>query len=288
MKRIQVFIMGAGKGSRLKYDLGKKMPKCLLPSCMVSPKYITSALGDTILYRIIKSFMNAGKISDCLLEFDLMISHKNSEIKEYINREFPNVNLHQIDWSPSSITTFQKCVDIVKNKSKKTKFDQCVFVNGDTYIDNIESMSYTLADMFTNEVSTTSAIIEYFKEPVNVFSEVELSDSKNTISHIYGDYVDTTETLCDITQFDLFDLYDISDKFKEGFNHEWWEMAFYEEVNYGNLIMSAIPIRKITYDRVLYNTNNIRDDVTELQVNKILTSFNLNFKEEEIFDGKEI
>lgn len=277
--------MGAGKGSRIKYNLGKKMPKCLLPSCIVSPMPIVTAVGDTILSRIIKSFKNAAYISKCNIEFDLMISHKSSEVRNYIQENFSEINLHQIDWSSTSITTFLKCVDILK--SKNTKFDQCIFINGDTYIDNVKSISYTIADMINNEISITSAIIECFKEPYHVFSSIETSSINNFITYIFADYADTKKTLCDITQFSISDLVKISNKFENGFNHEWWEMAFYEEVNNDRIPMLAIPVRKITYDRVLYNTNNIRDDIAESKVNNILTSFNLNFEEEETFDVKE-
>ena len=277
--------MGAGKGSRIKYNLGKKMPKCLLPSCIVSPIPILTESGDTILSRIIKSFKNAACISKCNIEFDLMISHKSSEVRNYIQENFPEINLHQIDWSSTSITTFLKCVDILK--SKNTKFDQCIFINGDTYIDNVKSISYTIADMIDNKISTTSAIIERFKEPNHVFSYIETLSINNFITYIFAGYADTRSTLCDITQFSISDLVKISDKFENGFKHEWWEMAFYEEVNKNRMSMLAIPVRKITYDRVLYNTNNIRDDIVEFKVNNILTSFNLNFKEEETFDVKE-
>lgn len=282
MKNVQVFIMGAGKGSRIKYNLGSKMPKCLLPSCMVSPKYIITPIGDTILYRIVKSIENASEICNCNIEIDLMISHKSSEVRDYIKKNFENVKLHQIDWSKTSINTFLKCVEIAKNKNKE--FDQYIFINGDTYIDNIESISYTLADMIMNELHSTSAVVEYFKEPQYVFSKVDVSMFCNLINNIYGEYIYTTKTLCDITAFDPVSFNKILEKLKNGFSHEWWEMAFYEEVNHKRIAMLAIPVRKITYDRVLYNTNNIRDDLSESNVKNILNSFNLNFKEEENFD----
>lgn len=271
--------MGAGKGSRIKYNLGKKMPKCLLPSCIVSPKWIETSIKDTILHRIIKSFKNASKISGCNIEFDLMISHKSLEVKNYINKNFPDVNLHQINWDSSSIYTFFECIEVLKSKS--TIFDQCIFINGDTYIDNIESISYTLADMINNEI-VTSAIVENFNKPLYIFSSVNVVN--NLITDIFDDYTDTTETLCDIVQFNPADLNNLYEKFLSGYWHEWWETAFYNEVNKGGLLMGAIPVRKISYDRVLYNTNNIQNNISEIAVNNILTSCGLNFKEEENFN----
>ena len=134
---------------------------------------------------------------------DLLISHKSKEVRDYINANFKNVNLHQIDWSPTSINTFMECVKIIE--SQDSKFDQFIFINGDTYIDNEESFAYTLSDMITNKVSITSAIIENFKCPINVFSSVEISQN-NFIKKIFGDYVDTEVTLCDVVQFSIFDI----------------------------------------------------------------------------------
>lgn len=286
MRNIQVFIMGAGKGSRLRFNLGKKMPKCLLPICMISPEWCVTSIGETILSRIVKSFREAELHGDYHIEIDLLISHKSREIRDYIVDNFPDINLHQIDWSDTSITTFMKCIDILQNKDKQ--FDQCIFINGDTYISSVELFSITLNHMIAD--SRTSAIVECFLKPTYIFSNVRTSqdnDGGNLINYIYGDYIDTKQTLCDVTQFNLKDLDTLYNKFKNGFKHEWWEMAFYEEVNNQRMKMSAIPVYKVSDERILYNTNNINDTITRSKAFRILDSFGLNFEEEETFDVKE-
>lgn len=282
MKRIQVFIMGAGKGSRLRFNLGKKIPKCLLPICLISSEWCVTSVGETILSRIEKSFREVELHGDYDIEIDLMISHKSKEIREYIVDNFPDINLHQIDWSNTSITTFMKCIDILQEKNKQ--FDQCIFINGDAYISSVELFSITLNHMIAD--SRTSAIIEYFSKPKYVFSNVETlqgTDGGNYINYIYGDYINTKQTLCDVTQFNLKDLDTLYNKFKNGFRHEWWEMAFYEEVNNHKMKMSAIPMYKVPDDRIFYNTNNINERITKNKAFQVLDSFGLNFKEEEIF-----
>lgn len=282
MRNVQVFIMGAGKGSRIKYNLGKKMPKCLLPSILVSPnKELWMSVGDTILSRIVRSFKVAEFIGKHQIKIDLMISHKSVEISDYINEHFPDIELHQIDWSPSSVSTFKECIKIVKSREI---YDRYIFINGDTFIDNTDSLAYTLNELIEND-NPNSVITEKFKDPEVVWSSIKV-DSSNAITGVYPDYASTTSTLCDITQFNHKFLMHIYHKICNNFEHEWWEMSFIEGINDGSYRISSVPIRKISYDRVLYNTNNL-SDITEDSVNKILNAFGLNFKEEETFDVKE-
>lgn len=281
--KVQVFIMGAGKGSRIKYNLGKKMPKCLLPSILVAPVMFESTLHDTILYRIVKSFRIAEVIGNHEIKIDLFISHKSKEVANYINTEFPDLNLHQIDWSPSSTSTFKKCVEVAKNQEV---FDKYIFINGDTYIDNIESLQFTLNDLIECP-DGRCAVTEKFRDPQNVWSSIQTTGN-NYIFDIYPDYTNTCETLCDITQFDYESLMEISEivsnpEFKDLF--EWWEMSFINDVNKNNKLLKSIPVRKIRYVRVLYNTNNLGLGACDsYYVQELLKKFHLNFKEEESFD----
>lgn len=283
---VQVFIMGAGQGSRIKYGLGKKIPKCLIPAGLVSPK-VELCCPDTILDRIVKSFKNVSQIGGHSIKIDLMISHKSEKIANYINSNFPDINLHQIDWSPSSVSTFKKCFEIAESQNQK--FDKYIFINGDTYIDNVESISYTLNDLIELGTNSTSAVIENFKNPQHVWSSVsDINTNSHSLSSINPNYVDTNYTLCDITQFNYYSLKKLYNKICSGkFKHEWWEMAFIEDINSREYPLGFVFVRKTSYDRVLYNTNDINENASKEVVDALLKEFGLNFDEEETFDVKE-
>lgn len=276
---VQVFIMGAGKGSRLSHNLGKMIPKCLLPTELLVNN---SGEGGLILGKIVESLKEGARLGDCELKIDLMVSHKGQWVKDYIRDNFQDVELHQIDWSPSSVSTFKKCIELVNNRHK---FDKYVFINGDTYISSIESMKYTFHNLF--ESPENAAVIEFFEKPVKVWSNVYLSRDF-VLTHIFPYYNDTCKTLCDVTEFSFTDLMSLHQQVcNSNFNHEWWEMSFIDRINNGSLIMHGVPVRKLSQERVLYNTNGIREMSSD-EILKVLGKFNLDKVEEERFDVKEI
>ena len=268
-----IFIVAAGEGARLPYNIGKKIPKCLLPISLIDTNYRGS---DLIIDRIIKLINES--VGKKQAEINIMISNTDPLISNYLETLADNITVNVIEWHESSINTLKHCDSIIKSKNYK----RCMFINGDMFISDVAKVISSAKKMFAaNDV----CLVENHRSFKYLWSSV-VCDDKNKLLSIYPDYVFTTNNLCDMSFFSRKTYERIVKKINDGFSHPWWEMAFIQMINNKELEVHAVFINDPDGQALLSNINNISPDLSKKQVYVELKT-KMSFMEERFNDFKD-
>jgi len=176
---IGIFIMGAGDGTRLPYNIGKNIPKCLLPVSLIDCSYTGS---DLIIDRIVKLVNDSA--GDKKTEINIMISNTDPLVSDYLKKLASNVTVNVIERHESSINTLKHCDKIIKKKN----FRYCMFINGDMFIYDVDKVIKGVKKVLN---SSDVCLVENHRSFKNLWSSV-VCDDKNKLLSIYPDYVFTT------------------------------------------------------------------------------------------------
>ncbi|MCL2819417.1 MAG: hypothetical protein FWD38_01075 [Oscillospiraceae bacterium] len=267
---IGIFIMCAGEGSRLPYDIGKIIPKCMLPVSLVDESYTGP---DLIISRIVKLLNTAAEGKTC--EINIMVSNTDPLIAGFLKNLSENVSVNVIEGHESSINTLKYCDKIIKAGN----YQSCMFINGDMFISDTEIVSKSMKEVLD---SVDVCLVENHRTFKYLWSSV-VCDNNNKFLSIYPDYVFTTNNLCDVTYFCRQTYEKIINEIDAGFYHHWWEMTFIKMINNNELELHAVLVFNPGEQALLSNINNINRNLTKTQVYDELKR-KISFLEEKLND----